>query len=155
MLKNQNTWLALLGMSLAVLAPIGWPVVAQVQRTQTNPTRQTLASLPNGNYFYGTSQKPYQSGANYLMFQKSGTKVTGVKYPVPGEMTCFQGTVNSNTITKVMIRLEAGLGSETGEFLARDPIALLSYSPIRFNQGPVFARKELQHCLQVFSGRGR
>lgn len=138
---------------MALLAATSLPVVAQSQATPRNPSRPALSSLPDGNYFYGTSRSPYQSGSDYLIFRKKGTSITGIRYPVPGETTCFKGTAGRQEITNVTIRFEPlGLGEEP-EFLSRPPINVSSYYKLRFDQSPDFAGKGLQECIRVFANR--
>ena len=138
--------LIIFGLTLPILAYNCLPVVAQ--------SKQKISSLPNGNYFYGTSRSPYKSGTDYLIFRKTGNIITGMKYPVPGETTCFRGNASSNTINNVTIRLqELGEGSSSGEFVRRNPINLNSYYRLRFDQVPDFAKRGLRECITVFSNR--
>lgn len=132
--------------ALVTLASNSLPVKSQ--------PRQTISSLPNGNYFYGTSRNPYQSGADYLIFRKTGRTIIGMKYPVPGETTCFKGTASSNRITNVIIYLQAlGEGSGSGEFTPRNPINFNSYYRLRVDSAPDFAKRGRDQCMRVFSNR--
>jgi hypothetical protein len=156
MRKNsiKNKGLISFGLSLTFLASNCLPVFARSIAAASSQSRQTISSLPNGNYFYGTSREPYKSGADYLIFRKTGTTLTGMKYPVPGETTCFRGTAGSGAINKVTIRYEPlGEGSGAGKFISRNPINTSSFYKLRFEQAPDFAKKGLQECIQVFSNR--
>ncbi len=138
--------------ALVTLASNGLPLKAQQKQAGSRPSRQTISSLPNGNYFYGTSRNPYQSGADYLIFRKTGRTIIGMKYPVPGETTCFKGTASSNGITNVIIYLQAlGEESRSGEFRPRNPINLNSYYRLRVDSAPNFAKRGRDQCMRVFS----
>lgn len=141
MKKNAKSCLCSLGFGLVALT-IAVPASSQ--------SKQTISNLPNGNYFYSTSRNPYQSGAEYLIFRKTGNTITGMKYPVPGETTCFSGRSRSRGITNVIIYLQP-LGTGAGEFRRRNPINLNSYYRLRFDSAPDFAKRGRDRCLRVFS----
>lgn len=138
--------------AIAILAANALPVFAKLKQTST---RQSIAisRLPNGTYFYGTSPAPYRTGTNYLFFRKTGSTIVGMKYPIPGEYTCFRGTARNNTISNIAIHLIPLEETTGGQFVPRDPINLASYYRLRANQAPSFAQSGLQRCLQVFSNQ--
>lgn len=140
--------------TLAFIAAQCLPVLAQPQPNLNRSGRESVQRLPNGNYFYGTSRSPYQSNTDYLIFRKTGNTIIGMRYPVPGETTCFRGSLSSGRITNVVIRFEPlGVGGERGEFRRSNPINLSSYYRLRVEQAPNFARRGLQDCMRVFSNR--
>lgn len=149
---NCSGLIGLASVTLGISAPNFLPALAQSRTTPNSQTQQSLSRLADGNYFYGTSRAAYKSGSDYLIFRKTGNTLTGMKYPVPGETTCFKGTASSNRITNVFIHFKP-LGEENsaGEFKSRNPINVNGYYKLAFGESPDFAKKGLQECLRIFS----
>ncbi|MBD1920369.1 hypothetical protein H6F77_04450 [Microcoleus sp. FACHB-831] len=140
--------------AIGILATNWLPVFAQSSSAPTKQTKQAISSLPNGNYFYGSSRLPYKSGGDYVIFRKTGGTITGMKYPVPGEPTCFKGTASRTTITNVTVQyVPLGESNAQGNFVPRNPLNLSSYYKLKFDQAPNFAKKGLQGCVQVFANK--
>jgi hypothetical protein len=67
-------------------------------------SRQTIQSLPDGDYLYGEVSYPNQGGRKYVIFRKSGNVITGLEYTRNTDaLSCFQGSVNSNIIANATI----------------------------------------------------
>jgi len=125
-------------------------LLSKQQNQKTDEANRRIQNLPDGNYYYGESLVPNSSGSDYLIFRKKGNKVTGMRYPVPGETSCFTGTASSGAITNVTVEfMELGEGGKR-ELLRGKDIDLGSYYKLRFNQAPGGGTKFIQECTKVF-----
>jgi len=127
------------------------PFVSSKRQNQTTQqANRRIQSLPDGDYFYGTSRVPNKSGSDYLIFRKKGNKVTGMRYPVPGETSCFTGTARVGAITNVTSEfVELGEGGKR-QFIRERNINLTSYYKLRWNQAPNGGTKLIRECTKVF-----
>lgn len=151
MLTKSKSLLSL-GLSLAIVVANSIPVFAQFQR-RTNQLKQTIQSLPNGDYFYGASPHPDSIGSWYLIFRKSNNLVTGLQYynNKSGNL-CFRGTANLNKITDIT---KADFIKATNRWVLSHgkPLDLDRLYKISFNQADNGTRKGFLHCIQVFNNK--
>jgi len=155
--------------SLAVLGVGSLPVSAQSQRYPTASlanqqsdstvaqSRQTIQSLPDGDYLYGEVSYPNQGGRKYVIFSKSGNVITGFKYTRNTDaISCFQGKVNSNIIANATIaewpepepRSSVRVLFSTGK-----SIDLSRFYRINGFDSQVNSTASIRKCNQVFADR--
>lgn len=109
-----------------VIEPAPQPVVIVTPESvsELEPrSPETLEDFEDGDYLYGeingAPNIPYN---NYVFFRKEGTHVTGIYYALQaGSPTCFNGTVNLNSLQNVT-------------FADREPPATWEYATLsKFN----------------------
>jgi hypothetical protein len=72
--------------------------------TADNRSAQSIANLPDGQYFYGQSPEVNQVGKMYYLFKKRGDQATGLVFaPRAGDSPCFTGTIQGNQIKRVTL----------------------------------------------------
>lgn len=120
-------------------------------------SRQTIQSLPDGDYLYGEVSYPNQGGRKYVIFRKSDNVITGFKYTRNTDaISCFQGRVNSNIIANATIaewpepepRSSVRVLFSTGK-----SIDLSRFYRINGFDSQVNSTASIRKCNQVFADR--
>jgi hypothetical protein len=98
-------------MGLSLIAPIA--SANEIQAANPAPvTEQSVPSsrstfegqtLSDGTYLYGESPEPDQLGAAYMVFEVSGSEVTGAFYLPHSSFDCFQGEFQGNQLNLVVV----------------------------------------------------
>lgn len=115
--------------------------------------KQTVESLPDGNYFYGESSDPRESGADYVVFRKINDTVIGVSYKYQTDaVSCFQGKADQNAVTNMtVVTPELGNSGATEESdSSGHTMDLTGFNKLRVDQAPQ-GNPNLQKCLQRFA----
>lgn len=159
-LMNERSLLGFL-VSVTVVSPGALPVFAQPQQYLTNAklaqSRQTIQSLPNGNYLYGEVSSPNKVGGKYVVFRKSGNMVTGLSYTRnSGENYCFTGTVKSNTVTNATFAYWSEPDPPKPlklSFVTGQSLDLSRLNRVNGSDSQVNATEKIKECTKVFTNR--
>ncbi|MEB3827917.1 hypothetical protein [Phormidium sp. CCY1219] len=114
-----------------------------------------LDELPDGTYFYGEVGQPQEGGENYVIFNKNGLTLVGVKYTYQtGNINCFKGEANDAQITDAMLAQanENAYGNPNAPrwiFSDNQTISLRGYEPLETANISPSTNEEFVNCRQI------
>lgn len=93
--SSLPTYLSRIATALAALVGI-WAMASQEASSQ-------MPALVDGTYLYGESPVADTLGATYVVFEVSGTRLTGAAYQHHSSFDCVQGTVTPTALDLTLV----------------------------------------------------